>query len=378
MRFPTVKIVLSVVVVTALVASPLAAQDWAGRGRALGQVKDEQGKPVEGAKITLHLPGRPEAGPEPVFTSKKGRWAMGGLGGGAWTVVIEKEGYVTSEGSFNVNEFAAAKPLVVTLEKNPFDAVTAGQEMIDQGHYAEARAQFEKVLPDMDEHQQAQLHALIGTTYYEEKNFAAAREAYEKALPGLTMEEQTSVRLRLGDSYLQEGNYDAARATYEQVLSQLGDEGRNQVLLAIARTYDQQGQRDEAIKTVQRVLDTKPDDVQALQLIADLLSRAGREEEAQEYLNRIPEDAALPADMLLNQGIRFYNQNDYDQARANFDRVIRQDPSMADAFYYRGLAYLAQTKNSEAAADLAKYVELAPDGQYADQAREFLEYLQSQ
>ena len=41
---------------------------------------------------------------------------------------------------------------------------------------------------------------------------------------------------------------------------------------------------------------------------------------------------------------------------------------MADAFYYRGLVYLAQEKNAEAAADLAKYVELAPHGEYADQA----------
>jgi tetratricopeptide (TPR) repeat protein len=376
MRVHRVKIVLSTVVLAALAAAPLAAQDWAGRGRAQGQVKDEEGNPVEGAKITLHQPDKPEAGPEPVVTNENGRWAVGGLGGGPWKVVIEKEGFATSEGSFNVNEFAPSQPLVVELQRNPFDAVTAGQELIDEGRYAEARAQFEKVLPEMDEHQQAQLHALIGTTYYEEKNFAAARDAYEKSLPGLTPEEQTSVRLRLGDSYLQQGEFEAARAAYEQVLDQIPGEGRAQVLLAIARSYDQQGQRDEAIETVERILEQDPGDVQALQLIADLLSRAGREEEAQAFLDRIPEDEALPADMLLNQGIRFYNDEDYDQALSNFDRVIRQDPTQADAFYYRGLSYLAQGKNAEAAADLAKYVELAPDGQYADQAREFLEFLQ--
>lgn len=376
MRFHRLKIVPSILVLAALAAAPLGAQDWAGRGRAQGQVKDEEGNPVEGAKISLHRPESPDAGPEPVLTKENGRWAVGGLMGGPWTVVIEKEGFSTSEGSFNVNEFAPAQPLVVELQRNPFDAINVGQDLIDQGKYAEARARFEKVLPEMDEHQQAQLHALIGTTYYAEKNFAAAREAYEKALPGLSPEEQTSVRLRLGDSYLQLGEYDAARAAYEEVLGQLEGEGRAQVLLAIARSYDQQGQRDRAIETVQRILEQDPADVQALQLIADLLSRAGREEEAQSYLDRIPEDEALPADMLLNQGIRFYNDAEYDKALSNFDRVIQQDPKLADAFYYRGLAYLAQEKNAEAAADLAKYIELAPDGQYADQAREFLEFLQ--
>lgn len=378
MRFHIAKIALSTMVVAALVAAPLAAQDWAGRGRAQGVVKDEEGNPVEGAKITLHQPERPDAGPEPVMTRKNGRWAIGGLGGGAWTVVIEKEGFVTSEGSFSVNEFAPSQPLVVELQKNPFDAVGKGQDLIDAGRYAEARAEFERILPEMDEHQQAQLQALIGTTYYQEQNFAAARNAYEKALPGLAPEEKTSVRLRLGDSYLQEEEFDRARATYEQVLSQLGAEGQTQVLLAIARTYDQEGDRDQAVATVERILEQNPDDVQALQLIADLLSRAGREDEAQAYLDRIPEDEALPADILLNQGIRFYNENSYDQAVANFDRVIRQDPNMADAYYYRGLSFLAQGDNSKAAEDLAEYVELAPDGQYADQAQEFLQYLQSQ
>lgn len=375
MRFQPVKIALATLVVAALVGSPLAAQDWAGRGRAQGQVKDEQGKPVEGAKITLHRPDQPDAGPEPVVTQKNGRWAMGGLAGGAWTVLIEKEGYVTSEGSFQVNEFAPAQPLVVQLVKNPFDAVTTGQDLIDQGRFAEARAEFEKVLPDMDQHQQAQLRALIGTTYYEERDFAAAREAYEKALPDLTPEEQTSVRLRLGDSYLQEGEFEAARGAYEQVLAELDPEGQGQVLLAIARSYDQEGRRDQAIETLERILGQDPQDVQALQLIADLLGQAGREDEAQAYLDRIPEDETLPADMLLNQGIRFYNEGAYDKALANFDRVIRQDANMADAFYYRGLTYLAQTKNSEAATDLGKYLELAPDGEYAGQAREFLDYL---
>ena len=116
-------------------------------------------------------------------------------------MVIEKEGYVTSEGSFQVNEFAPPSRSWSRSKKNPFDAVRFGQELIDQGRYAEARAAFERRSADMDEHQQAQIGALIGTTYFQEENFSAARQAYEQALPGLSPEEQTSVRLRLGDSY---------------------------------------------------------------------------------------------------------------------------------------------------------------------------------
>lgn len=366
------------VLLALVVAAPLAAQDWVGRGRAHGEIVDEEGNPVQGAQVSLHLPGRPDAGPEPETTKKNGRWAFGGLTGGDWTVVIEKEGYITSEGTFRVNEFAAASPLRVELQKDSFSGIQTGQDLIDQGRYAEARTHFEEVLPEMDARQQAQLHALIGTTYYQEKNYQSAVESYERAMPGLSDEEKVSIRLRLGDSYLQLGQNEKARQIYEESLVGLEPEGQNQVLLAIARTYDVQGDRDRAIASVQRILENDPQNVQALQLIADLLGRAGREDEAQTYLDRIPEDEELPADMLLNQGIRFYNEGKLDQAKENFDRVLRQDASLADAYYYRGLVNLAQGDNAAALADFQKNLELAPDGQYAADVQQFVEYLQSQ
>lgn len=361
-----------------VVVAPLAAQDWLGRGRAHGEIVDEEGKPVENAKITLHLPGRPEAGPDPEMTGASGRWAFGGLSGGDWTVVIEKEGYITSEGTFRVNEFAAAKPLRIEIQEDVFSGIAAGQSLIDQGRHAEARAEFERVLPDMDPRQQAQIHALIGTTYYEEGDYESARASFERALPGLSDEEKVSIRLRLGDSYLQTGQHDKARQVYEQSLEGLDPAGQNQVYLAIARSYDVEGDRDQAIESVERILENDPQNAQALQLVADLLSRSGREEEAQAYLDRIPEDEEVPADMLLNQGIRFYNEQKLDEAKANFDRVLRQQPDSADAYYYRGLVQLAQGANDAALADFQKHLELAPDSEYATDVQEFVAYLESQ
>ncbi len=367
-----------------LATLPAAAQDWAGRGRASGQVTDQDGHPIQGAKITLHLPGRPDAGPEPVTTNKKGRWSFLGLTGGTWSVVIEAEGYKDSEGTFQVDEFNPTKPLVVKLEKNPFDLVQQGQDLIDQGKYDEARARFEKALPDMDAHQQAQIRALIGTTYYQQKSFDQARGEYEKALPGLEAQEKTGVLLRLGDSYSQQSQFAKAREVYEQALSALPPDSQAQVLLAIARSYDQEGNREKAIETVKRILERSPDNVQALQLIADLLSREGKEEEAQTYLDKIPETAELPPDMLLNQGIRFYNESTkegdekkLEQAMDNFQRVIRQNPNMGDAYYYRGLVYLNQGKDDLAKADFEKLLELDPNSQYAKDAKDFLKYLES-
>src|SRR5262245_30824501 len=75
------------------------AQDWAGNGRAQGVVTDADKKPVEGAKVTMVLNG---AGPKPILTDKKGRWAFLGLSGGDWTATIEKEGYNLAEGTVHI------------------------------------------------------------------------------------------------------------------------------------------------------------------------------------------------------------------------------------------------------------------------------------
>ena len=75
---------------------------------------------------------------------------------------------------------------------------------------------------------------------------------------------------------------------------------------------------------------------------------------------------------LLNIGIKYYNEGKMDEALAEFDRVVGENPTLADAYYYRGLAYLAQDKAAEAKADFQKLLELDPNHANADEAREFL------
>lgn len=359
-----------------LAGTALSAQDWRGRGRAHGQVVDEQGKPVAGAKVTLHVPEQPENGPEPLITKEDGRWAFGGVEGGTWTVVVEKEGYMISEGSFAVNEFQPGKSLQVELKKSAYSSIDVGQAFLDEGKFDEARAAFQEALPSLDEQYRPQLEALIADTYYQQGSYAEARSRYEAVLAKLAPADQVHVLLRLGDSYLQEQQFAQARQRFEQALPHVGAEGLSPLYLAIARTYDQEGDRAQAIAAVEKALETTPDDVQAIQLIADLLSREGRDEEAEAYLQKLPEDTKLPPDMLLNVGIRLYNEQKYDQALENFNRVVAQNPDLPEAYYYRGLVYLGREANDQARADFEKLIELAPDSQQAAEAREFLTYLE--
>jgi tetratricopeptide (TPR) repeat protein len=365
-----------VAAVLVLAAQIALAQAWAGRGRAQGVVRDEAGNPIAGATVTLRL-GEATDGPPAVTTNDRGRWAAGGLAGGDWVAVIEKEGYIPAQGPVHVNEFGAAEAFEVRLKASPYAAIDVGDRLLEEGKSAEARAEYEKALPGLEPDRAARLTSRIGDTYFAEGNYDAARGAYEEALPLIPAEEQAHLYLQLATIHERQGDTTAARAELERVLPLLPEADQARVLLMIARGYDAENDRASAIAALERALAIEPENAQLLQVIADLLSREGRDAEAEAYLARVPEDTDVPPDLLLNQGIRHYNEGDMQEALRQFDRVVQQDPDGAEARYYRGLAYLGLQRNAEARADLEKYLDLEPDGPHAAEAREFLAYLES-
>jgi tetratricopeptide (TPR) repeat protein len=175
-------------VAVAALAAPTAAQDWKGMGRFEGRVVDSEGKPIEGATVKLDLPER--GGGTTVKTDRKGRWALGGVAAGEWNVDVEAPGYAPQHGKFKLPvESARLAPLEIKMEKAgppPPDpallaAVQKGDEAYKAGQYAEARAEYEKVLALKPELAPT-LHELIARCYSQEGNFAKAVEHLEKVI----------------------------------------------------------------------------------------------------------------------------------------------------------------------------------------------------
>lgn len=305
------------IALTVALATPALAQEWAGRGRVQGVVKNEENKPIAGAQVTLQLNGK---GPAPVTTNDKGRWTMIGLAHGDWTVIIEAPGYVGSEGSIKVYESGPSQTLDVKLRK------PTEQEVVAVDPEAEKRS--------------------------------AAVEM-----------------LKTGNALMEQKNYAGARAEYERALADLPAEHHAPVLRAIANSYYAEDKVDEAIATFKKALELAPDDAELLQTLSNVLVAAGREEEAQTYLARLPQGAKMSPEALLNAGITAYNSGDLDKAFGYFDRVVNENPEHATGYYYRGLVYLNRGDNPKAKADLQKFVAMAPDDERAAEAREFLKHL---
>jgi tetratricopeptide (TPR) repeat protein len=304
-----------------VIGVPVWGQSWAGRGRLQGTVKDEAGKPVQDAKITLRMGSDrvdPKAdGPKPITTDKNGKWSVLGLAGGSWGILIEKDGYMVSEGQVKVNEYAIAQPLNVVLKVPPKEVV-----------------------------QQAQQQSAAG---------------------------QAKIALEKANSLLGEGKYAEARAAYEEGMSKLEDKSLHPAIYrAMADSWYKEGKTNEAIETLKKSLELEPDNAETLQLMINLLASVNREEEAKTYMARLPQGVKIDPAIGLNLGIKHFNEGKMEAAMTEFNNVITANPDVADAYYYRALVYLNQNKNAQAKADLQKLLQLDPNSKFANDAKEFL------
>lgn len=307
---------------------PAWGQSWAGKGRLQGQIKDEEGKPVEGATIVLRKgTGQvdPKAdGPKSVTTDKNGKWSMLGLAGGAWGVLIQKEGFMESQGQVTVNEYAIAQPINITL-KVPPKAV-------------------------MQEAQKQNTQAL------------EAKSALER-----------------GNAMLQAGKYAEARAAYEEGMGKLEEKDRTAlqpaIYLAIADSYSKEGKGDQAIDALKKSLEVDPNNVDTLKLMVSLLISANREAEAKTYMAKLPAGTTMDPAVRLNLGIKAYNEKKPEEALTQFNQVIAENPNLSEVYYYRAMVYISQNKSAQAKADLKKLLELDPNSKFASDAKEFIKEL---
>jgi tetratricopeptide (TPR) repeat protein len=321
------KLVVFTMILLLVAGVPVWGQSWAGKGRLQGQIKDESGKPVVGATITLRKGDGavdPKAdGPKPLTTDKNGKWSTLGLAGGTWGVLIEKEGFLPSEGQLKVNEYAVAQPLNITLKT-----------------------------PSKQQVQQAQ--------------------AQQKDSPAAL----AKVALENGNNLLAQNKYAEARASYEEGMSKLEDKTLYpSIYRAIADSYYKEGKTDQAIDTLKKSLELTPDDPDTLKLIVTLLASSNREAEAKTYMAKLPQGTQMDPAIGLNVGIKAFNEGKMDAALKEFNEVIAGNPSLADAYYYRAMVFLNKSQNPQAKADLQKLLELEPDSKFAKDAKEFLKEL---
>ena len=145
-----------------------------------------------------------------------------------------------------------------------------------------------------------------------------------------------------------------------------------------------QGYFEDAVNACGKAIAIKPAGAYHANL-ADASARLGKIDTASQQFGLAAQlDPPNAFRYFFNQGAVLTNVGKTDDANAAFDRAIAANPQYADAYYQKALNLMAKatvdakgtmTAPPEVAANLNKYLELAPTGKDADTAKQLIETL---
>jgi tetratricopeptide (TPR) repeat protein len=144
----------------------------------------------------------------------------------------------------------------------------------------------------------------------------------------------------------------------------------------IGYAYLQKKDEKQAEEQWKKALEQKADHSETLTALATLYNSQKRFDEAAAVGAKAA--ASSPggnADAIYNQGIILWNAGKIAEAKVKFEEVIAADPNHADGRFQLGMALLNEGKIPEAVASFEKYMQMAPTGQFAGQAKAMLAQL---
>jgi len=332
-----------------------------------GNVKDENGQGLKGAVIKLERTDI--KGHYQVKSDKKGHWFYTGLPLGTYNITCEVNGQVVDQvsgvkskyGDSTVVDFDAGR--MKKQQAAAQQAAETGQLSDDQarGMSKEQKAEYEKKVKERSEAMKKN-KALndefnAGKTAYEAKDYATAEQHFLKA--GELDPSQIAVWSSLGDT--------------EAALAKTQPATQNKA------TYE------KAAEAYKKALAIKPDDAALYNQLGNVYGAAGKVPEATEALTKAAQlDPAMAAKAYYNLGANLVNTGKTDEAADFFKKAIEADPNYADAHYQYGIALMAKAQVDasgkitppEGTADqFQKYLELKPDGPFAQSSKDMLTQL---
>lgn len=140
------------------------------------------------------------------------------------------------------------------------------------------------------------------------------------------------------------------------------------------------GQIDEAEVAFKQALELRADNAASYTGLAGIYNAQRRFDEAAEMsaeAARLSGGGAGATDpvAVYNQGVIYWNAGNFPMAKEQFEQAVALDPNNADAHYQLAMASLNLGDMTSAVEALEKYIEIAPDGQNADQARGMVQQL---
>lgn len=394
-----------------------------GQGRVFGQVVDENGKPVQGVKITI---SSDETGyHSQKKTDKRGKFTIIFLDATIpYHFVFEKDGYQTYEENVkakpgSVVEKQFVLPTVGAAPSAPPPSAEGGApsdpvaEAFNEGVMAyrggdlvTAEAKFKRALelkPDL-----AEAYSALAGVLMDQKKYNEALAAADKLLE-LDPNNVRALEIRydsyqaLGDeekakealaalTATDTGGADAAVRIYNEgaEAARVGDTARATERFqkaieldpnlaaahyALSRMYLSAKRFADAAAEAEKALALDPKQTAAQKVRYEAYRALGDQDKAKEAFQQLA--AADPkgvAKSLLDQGIDQFNNGKIPEAQSSLEQALQADPSLAKAHYMLGLCFANEGDNAQAKEHLLKFIEMAPNDPDVATAKDMVKY----
>jgi tetratricopeptide (TPR) repeat protein len=299
-------------------AMPVTAQST---GMVKGVVKDAQGNPVEGAKVSIDMTEGVSRHFE-TKSNKKGEFIQIGLQGGPYKVTAEKDKLVSNTAEVRVSISRPAEANLILGAGGP--SAAASKEA------AAKNAELKKVF---------------------EEGVAASRA----------------------------GNHDEAVAKFNAAAAI--NTGCYDCYYNIAFSESQKKDYEKAEAAYKKAIEIKPDYAEAYSGLANIYNATRKFDQAAAASGKAMElsgggataaGGGGNADAMFNQGVILWNAGKVADAKKQFEGAIAANPGHAEAHYQLGMALVNEGNLAGAATEFEKYLELAPTGPNAATAKGIL------
>lgn len=356
-----------VVMTLAFCAPPLFSQ---ASGSVKGVVKDLQGNVVPDAVVVYA--NQDNGQKYTLKTNKKGEYFSLGLTPGFYNVILYKnsDDAKANKEMFHVNHFQVA------LDENSLD--------FDMQKEQQKSAQGQGLTPEQMKQRQEQEQKVA-------KENMTIKQLNEKIVAASTASKSgdfdTAINILTEATQID--------ATHDVLWAQLADAYRGSAMKQTdpaektRRMQEAMADYQKAIDLRQKAMDasTKKDPQDSERLAAyynnmgEAAGKTGKPDEAIKAYNQAAQlNPAGAAGYYYNEGAVLTNTGKVDDAIAAFDKCIAADPNKADAYYQKGVNMIGKaTLQGDkmvappgTAEAFQKYLELQPNGPYAEVAKQML------
>jgi tetratricopeptide (TPR) repeat protein len=285
-----------------------------------GVVKDTQGQPVDGAKVSIDMTEGVSRHFE-TKTNKKGEFIQIGLQGGPYKVVAEKDKLASNTAEVRVS---ISRPAEANLVLGAGTSAAASKEA------AAKNAELKKTF---------------------EEGVAASRAGnHDEAIAKFTASAALNATCydcyyNIAYSESQKKDYDKAEAAYKKAIEIKPDYA--EAYSGLANVYNATRKFDQAATA----------SAKAMELSGSGAAAGG---------------GGGNADAMFNQGVILWNAGKIPEAKKQFEGAIAANPNHAESHYQLGMALVNEGNLAGAATEFETYLKLAPEGPNAATAKGIL------